>query len=145
MGVTNKSLASHLQLKVVPFHVEATKGKGDTGALIPITFPCKLEAVHISTFHINDSPFLSLNIARWLGPAGFTSILINSTFTIPAFSTSGCLAAGVSLGDTPIYLQPSDLICYTVGGGAQGQYSSLFGCVAIRPVQDNIVYFNNLY
>lgn len=144
MGVTNKSLASHLQLKVQPFYLEVQKGTGDTGVLAPITFPCKLDAIHIATFAITDSPFLSLNIARWLGPAGFTSIPINSTFTIPAFSTSGCLQNGVSLGSSPIYLQPSDLVCYAVGGGAQGRYDNLFGCVALRPTQDNIVYFNNI-
>lgn len=144
MAVTNKSLASHLQLHVQTFFLEAQKGKGDTGVLSPVTFPCKLEAVHISTFAVSDSPHLFLNIARWCGGAGFTSISIGSTFTIPVFGTSGCLPSGVSLGATAIYLQPSDLICYTVNGGAQGVYANLFGCVALRPTQDNIVYFNNL-
>lgn len=144
MAVTNASLASHLQLHVQPFHLENQKGSGDTGVIAPITFPCKLESVHISTFSISDSPFLSLNIARWLGPHGFTSILFNSTFIIYEFGSSGCLPGGVALGSTPIYLQPSDLLCFTVGGGAQGKYANLFGCVALRPVQDKIVYFNNL-
>ena len=144
MGVTNKSLASHLQLHIQPFYLESQKAHGDTGVLAPITFPCKLEAIHISTFAISDSPHLQLNIARWLWPAGFTSIAINSTFTIPAFSSSGCLQNGVSLGTEPIYLQPSDLVCFQVNGGAQGRYDNLFGCVALRPTQDNIVYFNNL-
>lgn len=144
MGVTNKSLASHLQLKVMPFYVENIKGKGDTGVLAPITMPCKLEAIHISTFAFTDSPYLSIQIARWLGPNGFTSIAVNSTFAIPAFSSSGCLQEGVSLGPTPIYLQPSDIVCFTVGGGAEAKYQNLFGCVALRPVQDNIVFFNNL-
>lgn len=146
MGVTNKSLDSHLQIKLVPFNIEAQKANGATGVLAPVSFPCRLEAVHVAAFEIIDSPALQINVARFIPGAGFTTIPLTSTFILPAFNISGCLQNGAPIpqGASMFLLQPSDCVMYKCLGGANDRFSNLVGCVALRPTQDNIVYFNQL-
>ena len=146
MAVINRTQGSDTQKKTIAFNLETSMANGETGVLGYIPYPCQLNALQMTSFYQAGSPFLLLNISRFIVGSGVTVIPLGTTFSIPVFGTSGFVSGGVSLptGSSLMYLMANDLITYTAGGGSTVGLQKVAGCFVVQPVQDSISYLNAL-
>lgn len=146
MAVVNRTNDRSQQLHVIPVANHVTVTSGETGVIGHIPFPCVLEAVQLGSFSAAGLDLL-LQVQRFIPGAGVTVFNVGSTFTPPAFGTSGVIASGVSLpasGSTLLNLMANDVLTYLAGGGSSALIQGLAGSLVVRPVQDLKVFLNGL-
>lgn len=145
MGVINRTLDNSQQRYVVNTTSAAT-ATGVTGIIVQIDTPVVLEAAQMAAFGLSGAPSVQLVINRFIAGTGFTAISVGSANIVPAFGTSGVMAAGASLpaaGSTLLNLVPNDVIMFQTGV-ANTAVTGLTINLVLRPIQDIKKYFNGL-
>ncbi len=147
MGVINRTEDQSLQRVALDVVLNGSQTNGETGVLAPVPFPCFLEAAQLAFFNPTAQVTFQLVVNRFIVGAGFTTILLGSTFTPIAFGTSGVATRGLSLppsGSSLLSLMTNDLLGYQVGGGSTAAIYGTFGSFVVRPVQDVKVFLGIL-
>lgn len=136
MSVNNRTLDPSEQKKNINVNLGAT-ATGATAIALHVPFNCNLNAVQVSAFGLSGAPTVSLVNNRFIPGTGFTAITVavGTSNAVPAYGTSGVLAAGILLGASFTQLFANDVLMI-VTGGSNAAVTGLGAVLVIQPIQD---------